>query len=116
MGEVTELLPVERPVVVALLHTQGRGGRAAALTGAVCAYCDKHELALSDVVADLPAGRDAFGELTASLARARVYGLVVPSRSHLGSASLVARRGAQLARANLRLLVIRANPAASSRC
>jgi hypothetical protein len=107
MAKVTELLAVPRPVVFGFLRTHGHGARTAALTTVVSEYCKRHELALHDVVIESPQEGDAFMELLLSVSRADAYGVVVPSRSHLGIASVAATRRDAIARARLRLIMVR---------
>ena len=110
MAEVTELRAVPPPVVYGFLRLCGRvgGRRATALTGAVQDYCDRHELELGTVVTETEsAERDAFAGLVDELTRVRAYGVVVPSDSHLGDSSIARARRDLIARARLRLIVIR---------
>jgi hypothetical protein len=107
MAKVTELLAVPRPVVFGFLRTHGHGARTAALTAVVSEYCERHELALHGVVTESPQEGDAFTELLLSISRADAYGVVVPSRSHLGVASVAATRRDAMSRARLRLIIIR---------
>ena len=107
MTQVTELLPVPRPVVFGLLRTLRYRARVVALTAMVRDYCERHELALHAVVTESPQGDDGFTDLLASMSSADAYGVIVPSPSHLGVASVAALRKDAIARARLQLIVIR---------
>lgn len=111
MAEVTELRAVPPPVVYGFLRLCGRvgGRRASALAGVVQDYCDRHELELGTVVTETESAEcDAFAGLVDELTRVRAYGVVVPSDSHLGGSSIARARRDLIARARLRLIVVRA--------
>lgn len=109
MAEVTEQRPVAPPVVIGFLRPPGNTARGAALTAAMREYCTRHELVLTEVVTEQPHRVDeAFATALDSMVRTRAYGLLVPSRSHLGVADLAGARAERIARAGLHLIVIRA--------
>jgi hypothetical protein len=117
MSQVTELLDVPRPIVVGFLRAGLRTRRQSALKAALWWYCDRHEFALDGVITESPQAQapDEFESLLASIKAGEqaVYGLVVPSHSHLGMAAVARRRGEQIASARLRLLVVRQSGSAA---
>ncbi|MCX4749186.1 hypothetical protein OG455_27400 [Kitasatospora sp. NBC_01287] len=103
--ELTEQRPVQPPTVVGLLRLPTETpARRAALTAALSDFCARRELDLTQVVTS--------GDLQEILDYPGLYGIVLPSLTHLGAVSQLAARRQQLTAAGLQLLVVR-GPGAS---
>lgn len=115
MEPITEQRQVPGPVVYGyLLLTAACRARRAALSRALAEYCEQHELTLAAVFTD--AGDDdtmqapGFTELLDVLATEPSYGVVIPTRAHLGHGQAAGSRLAVLAGTGRRLMLIRGKP------
>lgn len=114
MGPITEQRQVPGPVVYGyLLLTAACRARRAALSRALAGYCEQHELALGAVFADT--GDDTvqapgFTGLLDALAAEPSYGVVIPTRAHLGHGRAAGSRLAVIAGTGRRLMLIRGEP------
>ncbi|MGW0563787.1 hypothetical protein ACWDZ4_25040 [Streptomyces sp. NPDC003016] len=94
-----------------LRHTAGSAARHAALIDSLAEYCLQHELSLHGVFTEREATTNplapAFVGLLDVLALAGIYGVVVPSRSHLGPKGLAAERGHRIEKTGASLIVVR---------
>ncbi|MER5359155.1 hypothetical protein [Streptomyces sp. NPDC002785] len=108
MEPLTEQRPVSGPVVYGFLRlVRVPVARQAALIASLAEYCRGHELQLCGVFADGGNNTAAFTGLLDVLALPDVYGVVVPSRSHLGPQGMAAERGQRIEGAGARLLMVR---------
>lgn len=111
MGPITEQRQVLGPVVYGyLLLTAACRARRAALSRALAEYCEQHELTLAAVFTD--AGDDTvrapgFTGLLDVLATEPSYGVVIPTRAHLGYGRAAGSRLAVIAGTGRRLMLIR---------
>jgi hypothetical protein len=114
MGPITEQRQVPGPVVYGyLLLTAACLARRAALSRALAEYCEQHELTLAAVFTD--AGDDTvqapgFTELLDVLTTESSYGVVIPTRAHLGHGRAAGFRLAVIAGTGRRLMLIRVEP------
>ncbi|MGW0467960.1 hypothetical protein ACWDX6_22270 [Streptomyces sp. NPDC003027] len=94
-----------------LRHTNGSAARHTALVDSLAEYCLQHELTLHGFFTEREATTNplapAFVGLLDVLALAGTYGVVVPSRSHLGPKGLAAERGRRIEKARACLIVVR---------
>ncbi|MFJ8669994.1 hypothetical protein [Streptomyces sp. NPDC093600] len=94
-----------------LRHTTGLAARHTALVDSLAEYCLQHELTLHGVFTEREATTTplapAFVGLLDVLALAGTYGVVVPSRSHLGPKGLAAERERRIKEAGASLIVVR---------
>ncbi|AXE23237.1 hypothetical protein C0216_07015 [Streptomyces globosus] len=94
-----------------LRHTTGSAARHTALVDSVAEYCLHHELTLHGVFTERDVTTNplatAFIGLLDVLALAGTYGVVVPSRSHLGPKGLAAERERRIEEAGASLIVVR---------
>ncbi|MFD5696843.1 hypothetical protein [Streptomyces lasiicapitis] len=110
---LTEHRPVHGPYVYGYLrHGRARAGRRQALAESLALYCSQHELTLCGVFTEADAtARDihspAFTGALDVLALPDTYGLVIPTRSHLGPRHVTAERERQIADLDVRLMMIR---------
>ncbi|MFI6396210.1 hypothetical protein [Nonomuraea sp. NPDC050540] len=111
---LTEQRLVPSPSVYGYIQVSGISpARCAALTSAIAAFCELHELQLAGMFPERDAAEHspAFVGLLDVLALPATYGLVVPTLSHLGPrAALVAARAREVQAIGVRLLTIRATP------
>jgi hypothetical protein len=114
MGPITEQRCVPGPAVYGyLLLTEACRSRRAALTRALAGYCEQHELVLAAVFTDT--GDDTvqapgFTGLLDALAVAPSYGVVIPTRAHLGHGRAAGQRLTVIAGTGRRLMLIRGKP------
>jgi hypothetical protein len=110
MEPVTEQRPVPDVVVYGYLRLPGTNpARRTALTSALRAFCDRHELLLAGVFTDtgevgmkLP----AFAGLLDAVLAGSSYGVVIPSLGHLGTHRSAGHRSAAITGAGRRLIVM----------
>jgi len=118
MGLVTEQRRVPGPVVYGyLLLTAACRARRAVLSRALAEYCEQHELMLAAVFTDI--GDDTvqapgFTGLLDALAAAPSYGVVIPTRAHLGHGRTAGPRLTVIAGTGRRLMLIRGKPSGAS--
>lgn len=111
MGPITEQRQVPGPVVYGyLLLTAACRARRAALSRALAGYCEQHELVLATVFTDT--GDDTvqapgFTGLLDVLTMEPSYGVVIPTRAHLGHGRAAGTRLAVIAGTGRRLMLIR---------
>jgi hypothetical protein len=115
MEPITEQRQVPGLVVYGyLLMTAASLARRAALTRALAGYCEQHELVLAAVFTDSssdgPRAPGFAGLLDAISARAS-YGLVMPTRAHLGPRPAAGQRLAAITATGRRLMIVRPAPA-----
>jgi hypothetical protein len=114
MVPITEQWQVPGPVVYGyLLLTAACRARRAALGRALAEYCEQHELTLAAVFTDT--GDDTvqapgFTGLLDALATEPSYGVVIPTRAHLGHGRAAKSRLAVIAGTRRRLMLIRGKP------
>ena len=117
MGPITERRQVPGPVVYGyLLLTAACRARRAALSRALAGYCEQHELILAAVFTDT--GDDTvqapgFTGLLDVLATEPSYGVVIPTRAHLGHGPAAGTRLAVIAGTGRRLMLIREKTSAT---
>lgn len=109
---VTELRRCEWPIVYGYLRLHAPNqARRDSLHTVLSTYCVHHELRLATVFSDHDAtldSRDAgFVGLLDVLELDGTYGVVIPSRGHLGRARVAPERIAEIARTKTRLMVVR---------
>jgi hypothetical protein len=111
MGLITEQRQVPGPVVYGyLLLTAACRTRRAALGRALAEFCEQHELTLAAVFTDT--GDDTvqapgFTGLLDVLTTEPSYGVVIPTRAHLGHGRAAGSRLAIIAGTGRRLMLIR---------
>lgn len=111
MGPITEQRQVPGPVVYGyLLLAAACRARRAALSRALAGYCEQHELVLATVFTDT--GDDTvqapgFTGLLDVLTMEPSYGVVIPTRAHLGHGRAAGTRLAVIAGTGRRLMLIR---------
>ena len=111
MGPITEQRQVPGPVVYGyLLLTAACRARRAALSRALAGYCEQHELTLAIVFTDT--GDDTvqapgFTGLLDVLTTEPSYGVVIPTRAHLGHGPAAGTRLAVITGTGRRLMLIR---------
>jgi hypothetical protein len=115
MEPITEQRQVPSLVVYGylLLMTGASPSRRAALTRALAGYCDQHELLLAAVFTDNGvdgARAPGFTGLLDAISARTSYGLVVPTRAHLGSGPAARQRLAAIAATGRRLMIVRDAP------
>jgi hypothetical protein len=117
MGPITERWQVPGPVVYGyLLLTAACRARRAALSRALAGYCEQHELILAAVFTDT--GDDTvqapgFTGLLDVLTTEPSYGVVIPTRAHLGHGPAAGTRLAVIAGTGRRLMLIREETSAT---
>lgn len=117
MGLITERRQVPGPVVYGyLLLTAACRTRRAVLSRALAEFCDQHELALAAVFTDV--GDDTvqapgFTGLLDVLTMEPSYGVVIPTRAHLGHGRAAGSRLAVIAATGRRLMLIREKTSAT---
>ena len=117
MGPITERRQVPGPVVYGyLLLTAACRARRAALSRALAGYCEQHELILAAVFTDT--GDDTgqapgFTGLLDVLTTEPSYGVVIPTRAHLGHGWAAGTRLAVIAGTGRRLMLIREKTSAT---
>lgn len=117
MGLITERRQVPGPVVYGyLLLTAACRTRRAVLSRALAEFCDQHELALAAVFTDV--GDDTvqapgFTGLLDVLTMEPSYGVVIPTRAHLGHGRAAGSRLAVIAGTGRRLMLIREKTSAT---
>jgi hypothetical protein len=117
MGPITEQRQVPGPVVYGyLLLTVACRTRRAALSRALAEFCEQHELALAAVFTDT--GDDTvqapgFTGLLDVLTTEPSYGVVIPTRAHLGHGRAAGSRLAIIAGTGRRLMLIREKTSAT---
>jgi hypothetical protein len=110
MEPITEHRQVPGPVVYGCHHmTAPSRGRRAALTRALAGYCDQHELVLAAVFTD--SGGDSmpapgFAGLLDAITATASYGVVMPTRSHLGTGQAAGQRSAAITGTGRRLMLV----------
>ncbi|MEV8399491.1 hypothetical protein ACWGCP_01090 [Streptomyces niveus] len=113
MEPLTEHRPVNGPVVYGYLRlVHASPARCAALSASLAEYCRQHELRLSGLFTERcepPGETPAFSGLLDVLELPDVYGVVVPTASHLGPRTTAAEREQRIKRTGARLLVVRRN-------
>jgi hypothetical protein len=111
MGAITEQRQVPGPVVYGyLLLTAACRARRAALSRALAGYCEQHELILAAVFTDTSddtVQAPGFTGLLDVLATEPSYGVVIPTRAHLGHGLAAGTRLAVIAGTGRRLMLIR---------
>lgn len=112
MEPLTENRQVNGPVVYGFLRlVRVPAARQEALTASLVEYCRSHELRLCGVFADRDgtsgASCAAFTGLLDVLSLPDVYGVVVPTASHLGPKAVVAQRGRRIEAAGSKLILVR---------
>lgn len=111
MEPLTEHRGVSGPVVYGFLRlVRVSPARQAALHDALAEYCRRHELALHGVFVERTADTErpaAFTGLLDVLELRETYGVVLPSRSHLGPKTTAASRQARITASGARLLLVR---------
>ena len=117
MGLITEQRQVPGPVVYGyLLLTAACRFRRAALSRALAEFCEQHELTLAAVFTDT--GDDTvqapgFTGLLDVLIAEPSYGVVTPTRAHLGHGRAAGSRLAIIAGTGRRLMLIREKASAT---
>lgn len=117
MGLITEQRQVPGPVVYGyLLLTAACRTRRAALSRALAEFCEQHELTLAAVFTDT--GDDTvqapgFTGLLDVLTMEPSYGVVIPTRAHLGHGRAAGSRLAIIAGTGRRLMLIREKTSAT---
>lgn len=111
MEPLTELRPVNGPVVYGYLSlSRASAARRDALVTALAEYCRLHELSLFGLFFERGAperATPAFAGLLDVLELPDVYGVVLPTASHLGPRGTTAERRRRIERAGARLLLVR---------
>ncbi|MBS2531605.1 hypothetical protein KGQ20_02340 [Catenulispora sp. NF23] len=112
MARITERQPVGSPVVFGYLRGPATGDRRdLALSAAIKAYCDQHELFLGGVFTERVGVGDlndsVFANLIAELRVMQPYGVVLPSRSHLGPPNVAVSREEQISTCGALLIAVR---------
>ncbi|WP_194925801.1 hypothetical protein [Catenulispora pinisilvae] len=112
MARITEHQPVDGPVVLGYLRGPATNDhRDLALSAAIKAYCDEHELILGGVFTERAGVGDSdnsvFANLIAELRVRQPYGVVLPSRSHLGPRNVAVSREEQIATCGALLIAVR---------
>jgi hypothetical protein len=115
MEPITEQRQVPSLVVYGylLLLLRRSARRRAALTRALAGYCDQHELLLAAVFAEDGADgvqAPGFTGLLEAISAGTSYGLVVPTRAHLGPGPAARQRLAAIAATGRRLMIVRDAP------
>lgn len=111
MEPVTEQRQVPAVVVYGYLRTKAASAaRRAALARALAGYCELHKLLLAAIFTD--EGGDAvrapgFARLLGAISAGASYGLVLPTRAHLGSGRAAVERLAAITVTGRRLMIIR---------
>jgi hypothetical protein len=117
MGLITEQRQVPGPVVYGyLLLTAACRTRRAALSRALAEFCEQHELTLAAVFTDT--GDDTvqapgFTGLLDVLTTEPSYGVVIPTRAHLGHGRAAGSRLAVIVGTGRRLMLIREKTSAT---
>ena len=110
MEPITEQRQVPGPVVYGYLRMAAPSrARRAALSRALAAYCDQHELVLAAVFTDSGDDRmraPGFAGLLDAITATASYGVVMPTRAHLGSGQAAGQRSAAIAGAGMRLMLV----------
>jgi hypothetical protein len=112
MAWITEQQNVDELVVYGYLRGPARPGRRLQVLSATLRdYCDKHELRLDEVFTERAdcgsTDGSVFIGLLDALKASRPYGVVLPSRTHLGPRSLASGRAALIAAHGARLIAVR---------
>jgi hypothetical protein len=112
VARITEHQPVDSPVVFGYLRGPAtRDHRDLALSAAIKAYCDEHELFLGGVFTERVGVEDlndsVFANLITELRVMQPYGVVLPSRSHLGPRNVAIIREEQIATCGALLIAVR---------
>ncbi|WP_329144843.1 hypothetical protein OIU91_09825 [Streptomyces sp. NBC_01456] len=112
MEPLTEHRPVNGPVVYGFLRlAKNSAARQTALVGVLAEYCRSHELVLGAVFIERGsttcAHSAAFTGLLDVLDMPDVYGVVLPSDSHLGPKSIAAERRRHITGSGGRLMLVR---------
>ena len=111
LADITEHRPCPYPLVYGYLRVARGGSRRKVLTSALRDYCVRHELHFGGMFADdVPSTEPdlvGFGGLLDVLAMPSVYGVVMPTGSHLGRGLIAAGRRDQIVRTGARLLLLR---------
>jgi hypothetical protein len=111
MGPITEQRQVPGPVVYGyLLLTAACQARHIALGRALAEYCEQHELMLAALFTDADddtVEAPGFTRLLDVLAREPSYGVVIPTRAHLGHGQAAESRRSVIAGTGRRLMLIR---------
>lgn len=115
MEPITEQRRVPGLVVYGYLRmTAPRPARRSALARALAGYCDQHELVLAAVFTDTADDRmraPGFAGLLDAIAASASYGVVMPTRAHLGSGQAAEQRSAAIAGTGRRLMLVHDAPA-----
>ncbi|MFI6769611.1 hypothetical protein [Streptomyces sp. NPDC050355] len=114
MEPLTEHRPVHGPIVYGFLRLpKTAAARQTALTGALAEYCRSHELVLGGIFIErgsaTSAPSAAFTGLLDVLDLPDVYGVVLPTASHLGPKPIAAERRREIAGSGVRLMFVRDN-------
>ena len=109
MEPITEQRQVPGPVVYGyLLLTPACRARRAALSRALAGYCEQHELTLAAVFTDTGEnGAPGFTGLLDAIVTESSYGVVIPTRGHLGHGRAGGSRLSVIAGTGRRLMLIR---------
>src|SRR6266567_4201858 len=94
MEPITEQRQMPGLIVYGYLRMTARSAtRRTALTRALAGYCEQHELVLAAVFTDSGAGRrtPGFTGLLDAISASTSYGIVIPTRAHLGSGAAAAQ-------------------------
>jgi len=117
MEPITEQRQVPGPVVYGyLLLTAACRARRAALSRALAGYCEQHELTLTAVFTDTDddtVQAPGFTGLLDVLTMEPSYGVVIPTRAHLGHGRAAGSRLAIIAGTGRRLMLIREKTSAT---
>jgi hypothetical protein len=115
MEPITEQRQVPALVVYGYLRVKAASAaRMAALARALAGYCELHELVLAAVFTDNGSQglrAPGFAGLLDAISASASYGLVVPTRAHLGSGHAAIKRLAAITMTGRRLMIIRDAPA-----
>jgi hypothetical protein len=117
MEPITEQRPMPGLIVYGYLRmTAPSPARRTALTRALTGYCEQHELVLAAIFTDRGPGQRApgFTGLLDAISASASYGIVVPTRAHLGSGSAAAQRLAAITEIGRRLMIVHDAPACAA--
>ena len=114
MEPITEQRQVPGPVVYGYLRMAAPSrARRGALTRALAGYCDQHELVLAAVFTDSGDDRmraPGFAGLLDAITATASYGVVMPTRAHLGFGQAAGQRSAAISGAGRRLMLVHDAP------
>lgn len=118
MELITEHRQVPGPIVYGYLRmtTAACRTRRDALSRALTGYCEQHELTLAAVFTDTgddSASAPGFTGLLDAITTTPSYGIVMPTRGHLGCGQAAGKRLAAIAETGRRLMLVREPDAAT---